>query len=224
MEEAIRKHDAGEAGEPDWENADWAWARTALRAKHAQSFTVVERTNLCRKLREETRESNQVISREELKSQSDYALLKMALEWRKSVRQGEEDSLSKKDKSRAGVHSLSPSLTGIRSAPEGRSIEDQSMLDEHQRMLIRLEYSRTLTLDERTEMRVLLREEHPGASLEEIRILFAERLMVKALEAHAREELSAALSERIKEDELLVRGPAQDALLIKGVHSLALRR
>ena len=29
MEEAIQKHATGEAGEPDWEYADWAWAITA---------------------------------------------------------------------------------------------------------------------------------------------------------------------------------------------------
>ena len=101
-------------------------------------------------------------------------MLRKSLEWWKSVRQGEKDSLLKNSSS-ANSHPLSPPLTGIQRAPEGRSIEDQAMLDEHQRMSIRFEYSRTLTVDERAEIRMLLREEHPEASKEEIRALFAER-------------------------------------------------
>jgi hypothetical protein len=160
MEKAMQEHATREAGELDWKNADWAWARTALRVRHFQSLTVDESTELGRKLREEIRSSNPLVSREELKSQLDFAMLRKALEWRKSVRQGEKDSLSGKDKSSAGVHPLSPSLAGIQSAPEGRAISDQPILDEHQRMIIRFEYLRTITVDERLEIKGVIRAEH----------------------------------------------------------------
>ena len=79
-----------------------------------------------------------------------------------------------------------------------------------------MEYSRTLTLDERTGMRRHVRNEHPGASEEEIRVIYAERLMERALTAH-----SLALAKKLQadkdalrlEENLLVRGPAQTALL-----------
>ena len=90
MEEAIQKHDNGEAEEPDWENADWAWARLTLRVRHSISIPVEERSNLFRKLREEIRSANPLVSREELKSQTDFAMLRKSLEWWKSVRQGKK--------------------------------------------------------------------------------------------------------------------------------------
>jgi hypothetical protein len=221
MEKAMQEHATGEAGEPDWENADWAWARTALRVKHSQSLTVVERSNLCRKLREDIRKSDQLISREELKSQTDVAMLRIVLEWRRSVLQREENSRAGIDESSVGITSLTLSLAGIQEAPGGRSTSDQIMLEEHRRMVIRWEYSRTISLNERTEIRRSVRSEHPGASESEIKAFYAERLMDKALEAHAKERLSSDLSERIKEDELLVRGPAQEALLKDHALSLA---
>jgi hypothetical protein len=103
MEKAIQEHAIGEAGEPDWENADWAWARTTLRVRHSQSLTVIEGCNLSRKLREEIRKSNQLISREELKTQLEMAMLMNALEWRRNVLQREENSRAGKDESSGGT-------------------------------------------------------------------------------------------------------------------------
>ena len=92
MEKAIQEHVTGEAGEPDWINAEWAWARTALRKEHANSLTMDERTILCQRLREEIQRSNQLISRAELISQLEVAMLRTALEWRRSVRRNGKDS------------------------------------------------------------------------------------------------------------------------------------
>ncbi len=87
-------------------------------------------------------------------------------------------------------------------------------------MIIRFEYMRTITVDGRLEIKRVIRAEHPDATEEEVKAIFAERLMDKALAARAKERLFFDLSERIKKDELLVRGPAQDALLAE--HALTL--
>ncbi len=63
------------------------------------------------------------------------------------------------------------------------------MLDEHRRMVIRWEYSRTLSSDERIEIKRTVRDKHPGASEKEIKVFYAERLMDKAFEAQAKEKL-----------------------------------
>ena len=218
MEKAIQEHATGEAEEPDWKDADWAWAKLVLRVQHQQALGVDERTKLRRNIREALQERNQLISRAELKSQSDLALIMIELEWWKGTAAGKAESS-------AGSTARAPPPVVIRRDEHGgRSAEDQAMLDDHWHLCLRMEYSRTLTLDERTEMRRHVRIEHPGASEEEIRAIYAERLMERALTAHSLAQakklqadkdalLLATLAERAKEDALLVRGPAQDALL-----------
>jgi hypothetical protein len=92
MEKAIQEHVTGEAEEPDWKNAEWAWARTALRKEHANSLTMDERTILRQRLRVEIQESNQLISRAGLISRLEVAMLRTALDWRRSVRRNGQDS------------------------------------------------------------------------------------------------------------------------------------
>ena len=130
-----------------------------------------EKSKLRRKVRDGLQEENQLLSRVELKSQTDLAMLKIELEWWK-------DTTAGKAVSSAGITSRAPPPEVIQRAPEGRSDEDQAMLDDHRRMLMRLEYSRTLTLDERIEMRRLVGAEYPEASTDEVKAIYAERLML----------------------------------------------
>ena len=92
MEKAMQQHATGEAEEPDWINAEWAWARTALRKEHANSLTMDERTILRQRLRVEIQDSNPLISRAELISQLEVATLRTALDWRRSIRRDGKDS------------------------------------------------------------------------------------------------------------------------------------
>jgi hypothetical protein len=216
MEEAIQKHAEGIV------DADSELMIDNLRYEHSLATTVEERNDMRRKFRQEIRDANPLVSGAESRSLLLKAMIGAAIEWRGNVLQSERNSLSRKDKSSADSNTLTPSLAGSQDAPKSRSVEDQDMLSEHQRMLIRLEYSRALSIAERTEIRMLLREKHPGATQEEIRTLFAEHLMDKALEAHAKEKLFVDLTERIKEDELLLRGPAQNALLKEDASSLTM--
>ena len=225
MEEAILKHDTGEAGEPDWEDADLAWAKLVLRVQHQQALGVDERTKIRRNIREALRERNQLISRAELISQSDLALTMIELEWWKGTADG---IAAGKAESSAGSTARAPPPVVIRRDEQGGgSVEDQAMLDHHWHLCLRLEYSRTLTLDERTEMRRHVRIEHPGASEEEIKVIYAERLMERALTAH-----SLALAKKLQADKdalspkenPLVRGPAQTALLNEFALSLENKR
>ncbi len=79
MEKDIQEHAAGEI---DWEKADWAWARIDLLVQFHSGTTIAERTVMRRKFREEAEEANQLVSRAELKTQLDVAMLRKALEWR----------------------------------------------------------------------------------------------------------------------------------------------
>ena len=174
MEEAILKYDAGEAGEPDWNDADFAWAKLSLRVMHHQALGD-ERMNIRRNIREALREKNQLISKAELVSQSNMALTMNELEWWKgtaggiAARNAIADGIAAgKAESSAGSTARAPPPVVIRRDEQGdASAEDQVMLDRHWRLCLRMEYSRTLTLDERTEMRRHVRIEHPGASEEE---------------------------------------------------------
>ena len=94
MKKAIQEHATGEAEEPDWINAEWAWARTALRVEHSNSLTLEERSDLRIKLRKEIEESNQLISKAELRSQVELAMLTTALEWRRSSRRDGKEQTS----------------------------------------------------------------------------------------------------------------------------------
>ncbi len=77
------------------------------------------------------------------------------------------------------------------------------------------------------EMRRQARKANPGASKEEIKVIFRARLLEAAREAQKKKRqdekdssLSSLLAGTNKEDELIVRGPAQDALLSEFDRSL----
>ena len=90
----MQEHAAGRAEEPDWENAEWSWAMTALRVEHSNSLTVTARAKLGKKVRDGLRDENPTISGSEIKAQAGLAMIKIALEWRRSTRQAERDSLA----------------------------------------------------------------------------------------------------------------------------------
>ena len=60
--------------------------------EHSNSLNLEERSDLRIRLRKEIEESNQLISRAELKSQLEIAVLTTALEWRRSSRRNGKDS------------------------------------------------------------------------------------------------------------------------------------
>ncbi len=128
-----------------------------------------------RKFREEAEEANQLVSRAELKTQLDVAMLMEALEWiretpeRRNFLQRDENSRAARVGSSSGITPVTLPLAVIQDAPEGRSASDQSMLDEHRRMVIRWEYMRTISVDDRLEFKRVIREEHPGASVQEVK-------------------------------------------------------
>ncbi len=184
MEKDIQERAAGEL---DWEKADWAWARTNLLVQFHSATTIAEKTAMRRKFREEAQKFNQLVSNAELKIQLDVTMLRKALEWRRDL-QREKNSRAGKDESSVGITSLTPSHTGIREAPEVKLTSDQMMIAEFKRDLIRVEYSNSLLREERYEMKAQVRNEHPGASEEEIKAFYSDRLLDKALEAQAKKK------------------------------------
>ncbi len=66
---------------------EWEWARTLLRVEHSRATTMDERLDMRRKFREEIRVSNQLVSREELKSHLDVAMIRAVLRPHKREKQ-----------------------------------------------------------------------------------------------------------------------------------------
>jgi hypothetical protein len=90
MEKVIQEN-ANAVHEKD---AGWSWAMSALLVEHHRATTMDDRTAMRRKIREEIRKANPLVSREELKSYLDKAMVRAALEWRKNDLQSRKDSLS----------------------------------------------------------------------------------------------------------------------------------
>ena len=99
------------------------------------------------------------------------------------------------------------------------------------RTALLVDYSRAATLEERLDKRRKFRKEiekaNPGVSKEELKsLLYCARLRSalewrrNCLQSKKDSLLSSSLTEQKKEDELLVRGPAQDALLAEFTLSL----
>ncbi len=75
------------------EDANWSWAKTAILMEHFQAITMDERLAMRRKFQQEIRQSNPLVSREELKSHLETAMIMAALKWRKSGLQSKKDAL-----------------------------------------------------------------------------------------------------------------------------------
>jgi hypothetical protein len=201
MEKAIQEYVTGEAEEPDWTNAEWAWARTALRKEHANSLTMDERTILRHRLRAGIRESNPLISRVELLSRLEVAMLKTALDRRRSIRRNGKDSSAFSRE--ATDAKLTPDQLGMeQTCPESSLISYQRALTrpdllislaamegniqkyvegeedlgtEQLKDVLRYEHSMSTTADERTALRRKLtdriRDANPMVSRADLNIL-----------------------------------------------------
>ena len=249
MEKVMQEHAAGEAtslNEPDWKNAEWAGARTALLAEHSNSLTLDERTILRHKLREGIQRSNQLLSKAELNSHFKVAMLRTALDWRINSRQdGNDSSVNNRDATVARpildqlrmeqtIHesplilyeraltrpdllmSLASMEDNIQKYMEG----EEDVRTEHMKDCLLYEYSLTRTSGERTALHRTntdrIRAINPKISREDLNILRPVVTLYGAMEwrrAVLQGEKAFLLAERKKEEELLVRGPAQTALL-----------
>jgi hypothetical protein len=90
MEEAIQECATGEAAE----DSDSEHMRKVLRVKHSRATTMDERLDMRRKFRDEIRNANPLVARNELKSLLNEAMFGAALEWRRKEVQSVKDSLS----------------------------------------------------------------------------------------------------------------------------------
>jgi hypothetical protein len=147
MEKAIQEH-ATEA--IDWEDSDWSWAGTALLVQHSRATTFDERVGKRRKLREEIRKSNQLVSREELKSLVDKAMLRAALEWRRNEPQRKKDSLL------------------LSSALAERKKKDELLVSGPAQDALLAEFDRSLTMAESGNLYAEVKEANPNASAKEL--------------------------------------------------------
>ena len=241
FEEAMQDHAAGRAEEPDIENAEWSWAITALRREHSCSLTVLSRSNLSKKVRGDLLEENPKLSGADLKARTGLAMLQIALEWRRSTRQAERDSLAEAEEQIRTQASLlhyeraltRPQLLMTLAAMEkdlqGKQADTLllSSQGKHDAKNLLLEHSLFLTDEERKDISMKITEKleksHPNTSREERKIPRDLAMLELAMEWRIevlRGESAFLLAEKKKEEELLVRGPAQAALLKE--HKLSL--
>jgi hypothetical protein len=102
----------------------------------------------------------------------------------------------------------------------GPEVAADIMDPNHVENVLLLEYSYSITQEERIDIRKKVQDTNPGASKGERKIIYRDALLKAALEAQKKKSqdakdssLSSPLKGMDNEQEFLVRGPAQRALL-----------
>jgi hypothetical protein len=145
MEKAIQEHPNGEPEKDE----DWAWGKTVLLVEHSRATTLDERVDMRRKFREEVRKVNPLVSREELKSLLDKAMLRTALELRRNEPQRKKHSL-------------------LLSALAEKKKEDELLVRGPAQDALLAEFARSLTMAESSNLYAEVKEANPNASAKEL--------------------------------------------------------
>jgi hypothetical protein len=127
------------------EDADWSWAKLALKVTHNQSMTMDEGTAWRREIRKETRKANPLLTCEELKPHFHGAMIRAAYEWHKNDLQRIKDSL------------LSSSLTA-------KKKEDDLLVRGPSQSALLEEFSSSLTAKRTEDILAEVRRANPNAT------------------------------------------------------------
>jgi hypothetical protein len=123
--------------------------KEVLRYEHSLATTMDERLEMRRKFRNEIRNANPLVSRDELKPLLRDGMLEAALEWRRNVLQSEKDSL------------LSSSLAE-------KKKEDELLMRGPAQDALLAEFARSLTMAESSDLYSEVKEAHPNAPAKEL--------------------------------------------------------
>jgi hypothetical protein len=145
MEKAIQEHPNGEPEKDE----DWAWGKTVLLVEHSRATTLDERVDMRRKFREEVRKVNPLVSREELKSLLDKAMLRTALELRRNEPQRKKHSL-------------------LLSALAEKKKEDELLVRGPAQDALLAEFARSLTMAESSDLYAEVKAANPNAPAKEL--------------------------------------------------------
>ena len=160
-------------------------------------------------------------------------LLKSGLEALKKWRQEANKFLSSEEKEELD---LTLALNGMEKAIQENvdAVYEENAYWSWAKLALRMQHSQSMTVEERTEMRKRfrdeIREDNQLVSNKELKTLVdvafigaALKWRKKVIQSKKDSLLSALLAERVKEDELLVRGPSQDVLLEEFSCSLSIK-